>query len=109
MALASQGSGTQTCVVGTEHTLLAFSGAKTLVLSLDLNNLANGDELECRVKAKVLSGGTERLAYMATFAHAQLEPVVFSVPVPVLYSATFTLKQTSGVAVQIPWNVVSLD
>lgn len=109
MALASEFSGTQTAVINTEHSLAAPTTAKTRVLSVDLSNMVAGDTVELRIKAKVLTGGTIREAYTATYSHAQGAPVVFSVPVAGMYGSTFTLKQTAGTGRSFDWSVLTLD
>jgi hypothetical protein len=109
MTLVSESSGTQTAIIGTEHTLAASTTAKTRVLSIDLSALTTGDTVTLRIKAKVLSGGAEAVAYTATYAHGQIEPVVYSIPIPSLHGATFTLQQTAGTGRSFPWTVATLD
>ena len=106
---ASVASGTQTATVGTEHTLHTSTLAKTFVLIVDTDNLANGDTLELRVKTKVLSTSTSRLAYAASFSHAQAAPVKLSIPVVSLHELVVTLKQTAGTGRSFDWNLVTLD
>jgi hypothetical protein len=52
MALAEFANGTQTCVIGTTHTLSTPTAGKTYVLMLDLNALAAGDVLNVILQAK---------------------------------------------------------
>jgi len=103
-----EGFGTQTAVVGTEHTLHTNVAAKTYVLTVDTTNMANGDLVELRAKAKVLTAGVERLVYIVAYQHLQGRPVKVSVPIASPYSISFTLKQTAGTARAFDWNVVSL-
>jgi hypothetical protein len=109
MTVASESSNTQSASVGTEHTLATPSSAKTRVLAVDLNALVAADVVELRIKAKVTSGGTERLAYLAVFAGPVTELTVFSPPVPMVYGGTFTLKQTAGTGRSFPWEILTLD
>lgn len=109
MAVAVESSGTQTAVIGTEHTLASPTTAKTRQLVVDLTNLANGDTVELRVQRKVLSTGTVRTWQTAVFSHAQASPVVLSVPCPSPHGATFTLRQTAGTARSYDWSVETLD
>lgn len=109
MALANVSNGTQTATLDTEHTLATVTTGKTCVLLVDTVNLANGDVVILRAKVKTLTGSTEALAYMATFAHVQNDPVKISVPVPALYSVKFTLEQTDGTGRSFDWSVLSLD
>lgn len=109
MALADAGNGTQTATLDTEHTLATITTGKTCVLLVDCLNMVAGDVLILRAKVKTLTGSTAALAYQATYAHAQGEPVKISIPVPALYSVAFTLEQTDGTGRDFPWSVVSLD
>jgi hypothetical protein len=109
MAVAVESSGTQTATISTEHVLAQPTTAKTRQLCVDLNAMAAGDILELRIKRKTLTGGTIRLAYLATFAHAQGEPIVTSVPVAMPFGGDFTLTQTAGTGRSFPWSVETLD
>jgi hypothetical protein len=109
MTIASVSSGTQSATVTTEHSLATSTTGKTYVLSVDLTNMVNGDELELRIYTKALTGSTKHLAYFATFAHVQTAPNVFSVPVPALFYCEASLKQTAGTSRNFDWNLLSLD
>lgn len=101
-------SGTQTAVVNTEHTLATDTTNQTYVLVVDTANLVNGDTLELRIYTIALTAGTERLAYTATYSHAQGDPMKYSVPVPADISLKATLKQVAGTARSFPWKLLSL-
>jgi hypothetical protein len=108
------GSGTQTAVIGTEHTLLTQSTPKTCVLQVDLSNLALGDVVALSIYNKTLSGdtitpGTTAPIYQASYAHARSEGVVQSVPVPVGFQGVFTLLQSAGTGRAFKWHVLTLD
>lgn len=106
---ASNQNGTQTATISTEHTLgAAVTTAGTYLLAIDTTNMVAGDELELRVKNKVLTGGTEILQIIGQFANAQVEPYKITVPIVVLYSCSFTLKQVAGVGRNYDWNIVAL-
>lgn len=113
MTLTVTASGTQAATVTTEHTLTTLSAGKTYTLHVDANAMLHGagtaDELELRIKANVLSGGTERVVYMATFVGAQDIPIKISLPVPVPQTATVTLKQTAGTGRSFPWAITTPD
>lgn len=109
MGLAVVASGTQTATIGTEHTLATNTSGKTVVLVVDTGNMANGDILELRLKTKVLSGGTSRLAYIATYSNIQATPQKYSVPVPANIEIVATLKQTAGTGRNYPWSLLSCD
>jgi hypothetical protein len=109
MALAVIDSDTQTATLTTEHTLVTDTTGKTYVLCVDTAALVNGETLELRIYTKTLSGGTERLAYMATYVNVQQEPIKYSVPVPADISFKATLEQNGGTGRAFPWSVLSLD
>ena len=106
---STESSGTQTAVIGTEHSLATITVARTLTLYVDTANMVNGDELELRVTKRVLVGGTNRLAYMASYAHIQAEPIKQSIPVISLFNAEFTLTQTVGTGRSFDWSVLSSE
>lgn len=108
MAVTVEGSGTQTAVISTEHTLITETEAKTLVLIVDTVNMVAGDELELRVKMKVLTGGTAALAYYAVFANAQADPIKLSIPITAPFGCVATLKQTAGTGRNFDWSLVSV-
>ena len=108
MALTSQATGTTT-TDGTEQTLVSANAtAGVWIFVIDTTNLANGDAIELRVKAKVLTGGSVLLIYLVSYAHAQSEPVKISVPVPSLYAITITLKRVAGTDRAYDWNAMTL-
>ncbi len=109
MPIAQTDSGTQAAVIGTEHSLVTKTDARTYVLVVDLLNMATADILELRVKIKVLAAGAARLYRLATYSHAQIEPAFISLPIPAAHSVEFTLKQTGGIGRNFDWSVVRID
>jgi len=109
MALAIVSSGTQAATVGTEHTLVTSTTGKTYVLVVDANAMANADVLELRIKTKVLSASTSRLAYIASYAHVQAMPNKYSPPTPANIEIVCTLKQTAGTGRSYDWVLLSID
>ncbi len=109
MAIAVVASGTQTATLTTEHTLDTDTTGKTYVLVVDTALLVNDETLTLKLYTKVLSGGTERLAYVANFKHIQSEPAKYSVPVPANISLKATLEQNGGTGRAFPWSLLSLD
>jgi len=108
MAVTSVGSGSQTATIDTEHTLDTETTAGVYVLVVDTANLADGDVLILRLKTKYASGGTSRLAFVATYANAQVEPNKYSPPVPVDTEIVATLEQTDGTGRSFPWNFLKV-
>lgn len=100
--------GSQTAVISTEHPLTTQTTANTYVILVDTVNMVNGDKLILRVKTKVRSTGTTRLAYSAAYSHTQADLVKISIPVPSVNEIVFTLEQTAGTGKAFPWEVVSL-
>ena len=108
MALSSVGSGTQTATIDTEHTLDTETDDGVYVLVVDMGNLANGDIVTLKMKTKAITGGTSRIAFQATYAHAQAEPNKYSPPVPITDELVCTLEQTDGTGRGFPWNLIKL-
>ncbi|MFL5861090.1 MAG: hypothetical protein ACJ780_09955 [Solirubrobacteraceae bacterium] len=113
MTVTAAGSGTQTSVIGTEHTLLDISVAGTYTFHLDANVMAAGDVVELRIYQMVLTGGTRRVAYLARFMDVQPTDDKIKLSVPVSNELTdagalrFTLKQTAGTVHAYPWKVLT--
>jgi hypothetical protein len=115
-----EASGTQTCVIGTEHTLTTKTTAATYVAKLNFKNAVDLDEFEIRVLVKVLSGdSTHFLEWFANYLHKFGDGadvgagasgcVVVSLPATVSpYSIVVTLKQIAGTGRAVPWAVMSL-
>lgn len=112
MAVTVLGSGTQTAVIGTEHTLQDTSAAGTYQVAVDLINMQAGDELELRVKKILKTGGTLRVTYYARRDGAQPDDDMCIVSVPLSCGLTdsgairFTLKQTLGTGRNFDWEVL---
>jgi len=106
-----ESSGTQSAVISTEHTLASLTSARVFTFFVDTVNMQSGDTLELRVKTKVLTGGTLRVAYFQSYSGAQNtdDLIKISVPLPSDIQADFTLKQTAGTGRQYAWKVLSLS
>jgi len=124
MAVTAYASGTLTAVVGTETTFgnggspyltgtSDVASAGTFTLHVDLINMAAGDVVELRIHQMVLTAGTRRVAYIATFSGVQPTDDMIQISVPISNELTdagalrFTLKQTRGTARTFPWKVLS--
>ncbi len=108
MAISVIASGTQSATLDTEHTLSTDTANHVYVLAVDAASLAMGDILELKLYTKVLSGGTERLAYHAVFRNTQSDPAKYSPPVPANISLKATLTQTAGTGRSFPWALLAL-
>ena len=108
----SAASGTQTAVIGTEHTLgSAITTPGDYVLKVDKAAMQSGDALELRIYDTVLSGGVSRVVYKYTAppgAQSADDMIAVSVPIPIDVGVTFTLKQTAGTGRSYPWKVLLL-
>lgn len=105
-------SGVQVATIGVEHTLTTLTGPGTFTLHVDTSEMAVGttsDVLQVTIWENVVSGGTEHVAYRATFAGPQDNPIKISIPVPVPYTGRVTLRQTAGTARSYPWVVTTPD
>ena len=103
-------SGTQTAVIGTEHTLSTDTSNGNFVFKVDANAMASGDTLELRIYDVVLASGVSRVAYFSKFTDAQGadDKIKVSVPVPANIEFKATLKQTAGTGRAFPWSVLKL-
>lgn len=104
-----ESSGTQTAVIGTEHTLSAPSAAKTRVLLVDVSALAAGEVLWLRFYGPVLSGGAPQSIIQQTFTGVLADPHTQSPPILLPQGGTITLQQTTGTGRSFPWAVSTLD
>ena len=109
----SNSNGSETAVIDTEVTI-GGAGNDTITtsgsfqLGIDANAMVLGDVLVVRVKLKVRSVGTTRLAYEATYAHVQNEPVLLSVVVASTNEVDFTIEQIAGTGRAFPWEITEL-
>lgn len=114
MTVTAQGSGTQTAVINTEHTLLDIAVAGSFLLVVDKINMALNDTLELRWYQIVLTGGTRRVAYLGTYYNAQSADDMIGISVPISNeladagSLRATLKQTAGTGRNFDWKVLKL-
>ena len=104
----SNSNGSQTASIDTEYTLVTITASGTFVLGIDTNAMALGDKLTLKVKLKVRSSGTTRLAYTANYSHVQGEQVKLSIPVASTNEIVFTLEQTAGTGRAYPWEIWEL-
>jgi hypothetical protein len=105
-------SGTQTCVINTEHFLSSPNVAATFEIKVDTANLDDGDSLTIRIYKMVLTGGTARVQYKQTYLGIQDEDDLIKVSPPIgndlaeTNALRFSIKQTSGTGRDIPWAVL---
>lgn len=112
MTVAAFASGTQSATVTTEHFLSSPNEAGVYTLHVDLVNMVAGDVVELRIYQMVLTGGTQRVAYLETYQGAQSADQLISISVPISNELTdtnalrFSLKQTLGTTRNFPWKVL---
>lgn len=99
-------SGTQTAVIATTHSLASLTAAETYVLVVNLVNMASGDTVVLKAKAKVIGGGSSSVAFEQTFTGDQTEEIVYCEPVPSAHEVEFTLRQSAGTGRQFEWSVL---
>ena len=99
--------GSQTATISTEHTLATITAAGTYQLIVDLSNLANGDELELRIKVKARSSSGSKVVFISHYAHDQGDDgaLVLSPPVPAPQEFVATLKQVAGTGRSFEWAI----
>src|SRR5690348_4897584 len=107
MSLTAAASGTIT-TDGTEQTLSTQTTIGVYTLALDLSAMVNGDIIEIKLKTKILSGGTSRIAYHFYYAHAQGVPNVYSIAIPADIEIVATIKRLAGADHSYPWSLLRL-
>lgn len=107
MTITEIDSGTLT-TDGSEQVVTTDTAGHTYVFALDTTNLAAGDAIEVRIKAKVLSGGAEGQAYYATWANVQEDVVKYSLPVPANQSIKVTMTRVGGADESYDWALLAL-
>lgn len=109
MAVSVVSSGSQTAVIGTEHTLDTITAAGVYQLVVDVSNLADGstpDIVEFRVYGKARSSDSEMLLYSSgEYQGNQSLNLKASVAVVSPHHAKFTLIQRQGTGRAFPWAV----
>lgn len=105
MTVTVASDGTQAATPGTEHTLYTTSTSGIYILLVDVNALVDVEVCELRVKEKVLSAGSERVASLMVFPAGLVEPITLSIPYSMPYGGTFTLTQVGGSSRSFPWSV----
>lgn len=108
MAASVNTDGSQTCTVGTEHTLATITAGGTYDLELDFTNAVGGttpDIFEVREYIKVRAGGSEVLKKVYTVVGAQVEIAFNTWPRLIPHHVKYTLKQTQGTGRAVPWAV----
>lgn len=112
MAVTAHASGTQSATVGTEHFLTSPNVAGTFTLHVDKVNMVAGDILELRVYQMILTGGTQRVAYVQRYEGAQPTDDLIAISVPISNELTdtnslrFSLTQVKGTSRNFPWKVL---
>jgi|SRR6476469_9630921 len=101
-------SGTQTAVIGTEHTLFSTATSKYFTGYIDLTNVVAGDTVEIRVSVIAKTAGSYILYFLATYSGAQSNPLVYLPPLPSDIGYKVTLKQTVGTARTYDWRVYEI-
>lgn len=112
MSVSLQASGTTTPTVGTEDQLADTGIVGVFTFHIDTTNMAAGDVLEVRVYQMIITGGTPRVAYVASYSGVQPADDMIKISVPIGNDLTdstalrFSIKQTFGTARAFPWKVL---
>jgi hypothetical protein len=109
----SYASGTQACVIATEHFLSSPSVAGKFRLELDTINLAANDVLEVRAYKMVLTGGTQRVVWYTSYQGVQPATEIIKISDEIwndlveANAVRFSILQSFGVGRNVPWKVLS--
>ena len=107
MAVSENTGGNQTADSDTEHTLATITVAGVYQLGVDLSNMVEGDELELRIKVKLRSASSSKVAFFAAFAHdaGADGAIVYSPPIAAPFEIICTLKQVTGTGRSYDWSI----
>jgi len=117
MAVSVKTSGSQTAVIGTEHTLATVTDPGTYVLAVNAVNMVDDDELELRILCKLDTGDDSECVYNQAYMHKQGDGLTakakgtvlkFSVPVPAPIEFVAKLHQKSGTGRVFDWVIYEL-
>jgi len=87
---------------------LTTQGPGIYVLKVDSSFMTSGDIVIFKLYDTIYHDGTSGLAYQATYAHKQSEPVKLSVPIAVDTEVICSLEQTDGTARDFAWNLLKM-
>lgn len=113
MAVTAFATGTTTPVVGTENFLSSPNVAGVYTFHIDTVNMVAGDVLQVRIYQIIITGGTTRVAYIASYYGAQPTDDIIKISVPIgndltdTNSLRFSINQTFGTARAFPWKVLA--
>lgn len=108
MAITSVAHGHEESVLDQLETLDTQTTAGVYVLVVDTVNMLNGDVTVLSIFTKCIHDGSSRLAFEATYAHVQSEPIKYSPPIPVDIEIICTLMQTDGTARHYDWSLLKV-
>jgi len=101
-------SGTQTAVIGTEHTLYNPITSRYFTAYIDLTNMTSTDTVEIRVYVIAKTAGSYILYYMSSFSGVQSNPLLYIPSMPSDIGYKLTLKQTAGTGRAFDWKVYEI-
>lgn len=113
MAVTAYASGTLSATAGgSEDFLTSPNVAGTFVLYVDTVNMIAATVIELRVYKMVLTGGTQRVLFVARYEGVQMTDDLIKASAPVSNELTdsnavrFSLTQTKGASKNFPWVVL---
>lgn len=109
MAWTVAASGSQTCTIGTPHTLVTQAvgtGGKTYILRLDVNALAAGERLLVEIETKTRTSDSTRKAQPSALLVGGYDQKVVDLPLVVGQASNEVvckITQQNGTGRAIPW------
>lgn len=91
---------------GSEQTLLDTDDAGIYCFAIDINNMAEGDDLTIKMSMKILSGGSEEIILENFSEDESGISILYTAPKFASQGAVFTIEQTAGTNRNYPWKVV---
>lgn len=108
MPVTQHASGTQAATVGTEHFLGTDpdTTASAFQFFIEVNNMANADELEIRLYEKINDAtDTARQIHIWTLKDVQADLLWVSPTFLLLVGWRFSIKQTAGTGRSFQWSI----
>jgi hypothetical protein len=101
-----EASGTLSSTVGSsEETLATTTTSGWYQAEWNLQNMANGDIVECYVYKKTLTGDTAQLVFYGAYRDVQAEKIKVTGMVASGFQLIMKMKQSAGTTRNYPWSL----
>ncbi len=98
-------STTELSLINGNSTIATSSSNGIYQAFVDLNAVAAGDIFEFKIYEKTITGGTQRVVYVASFANAQGAPIMVTPTLVLGIGWDMSIKKISGTDRSIVWRI----